>query len=87
MYFIYKKRIFSARFKFFTSSIGCAITQAVSRLPFTSEMHFLTTGHYVGFMADKVALGEVILRVHPFSMSVVIPSMLYSLISFDRHPS
>jgi hypothetical protein len=46
---------------------GRAMAQAVSRRPFTAAAWVRAQVNPVGFVADKVALGQVFLRVLRFS--------------------
>jgi hypothetical protein len=49
---------------------GRAVGQAVSRRPVTAEVWFVPGSVRVGFVVDKVALGQVFLRVLRFSLSI-----------------
>jgi branched-subunit amino acid transport protein len=52
------------------------MAQAVNRWPLTAE-----TRVHVGFVVDKVALGQVFLRVLPFSPASIIPPLFHSHLS------
>jgi hypothetical protein len=52
---------------------GRAIAQAVSRRPLTAAAWVRAQVNPVGFMVDKVALGQVFLRVLQFSPVNIIP--------------
>jgi hypothetical protein len=58
---------------------GRAMAQAVSRRPLTSETR--VRARDVGFVVDKVVLGQAFLRVLRFSPANIIPPSLYKLIS------
>jgi hypothetical protein len=53
------------------------MAQAVSRRPLTAEARFDPGSVHVGFMVDKVALGQVFLWVLRFSSVNFIPPVLY----------
>jgi hypothetical protein len=53
--------------------------QAVSRRPLTAEARVRSRVVHVGFMVDKVALGQVFLRVLRFSPVNFIPLVLHYL--------
>jgi hypothetical protein len=56
---------------------GRAMVQAVSRRPLTAEARFDTGSVHVKFLVEKVALGQVFLRVLPFSPVNLIPPVLH----------
>jgi hypothetical protein len=53
--------------------LGRAMAQAVSRRPLTAAARVLAQVNPVGFVVDKVALGQVFLRVLRFSPVNIIP--------------
>jgi hypothetical protein len=53
--------------------IGCAMAQAVGRRPLTTAAWVRAHVNPVGFVVDKVALGQVFLRVLRFSPVNIIP--------------
>jgi hypothetical protein len=58
------------------------MAQVVSRRPLTAEARVRALGSiHVGFVVDKVALGQVFLRVLRFSPVDIIPPSLSRLIS------
>jgi hypothetical protein len=57
-----------------TFSSGRAIAQAVSRWFPTAAARVRARIWQVGFVVDKVALGQVFLRVHRFPLPIFIPS-------------
>jgi branched-subunit amino acid transport protein len=57
------------------------MAQAVSRRPLTAEAGFAPRSIYVGFVVDKMVLGQVFLRVLRFSPVTIIPPSLSKLIS------
>jgi hypothetical protein len=54
--------------------MGRAMAQAVSRRPLTAAARVRAHVNPVGFMAEKVALGQVFIRVLQFSPVNIIPS-------------
>jgi hypothetical protein len=54
-----------------------AVAQAVSRRPLTAEARVRPESVHVGFVVDKVALGQVFPRVLRFSPVNLIPPMLH----------
>jgi hypothetical protein len=56
---------------------GCAMAQAVSRLPLTEEARVRSRVGPCGICGGKVALGQVYLRVLRFSPVNFIPPMLH----------
>jgi hypothetical protein len=54
--------------------VGRAIAQAVSRWPLASAARVRTRVNPVGFVVDRVALGQVFLRVLRFSLVNIIPT-------------
>jgi hypothetical protein len=63
------------------SSSGRAMAQAVSRRPLTAESRVAPGLIRVGFVVEKVALGQVFLRVLRFSPVSIIPPSFPTLIS------
>jgi hypothetical protein len=61
--------------------LGRSMAQVVSRRPFTAGPGFAPGSTHVGFVVDKVALGQVFLRVLRFSRQYIIPPSLSKLIS------
>jgi hypothetical protein len=57
------------------------MAQAVSRWPLTAEAGFAPGSIHVGFVVDKVALGQVFLRVLRFSPANIIPPLLHIRLS------
>jgi hypothetical protein len=57
------------------------MARVVSRRPFTAGPGFAPGSTHVGFVVDKVALGQVFLRVLRFSRQYIIPPSLSKLIS------
>jgi hypothetical protein len=55
------------------------MTQAVSRRPPTAEARFDSGSVHVGFVVDKVELGQVFPRVFRFSPVDFIPPVLHYL--------
>jgi hypothetical protein len=55
------------------SLFGRAMAQAVSRRPLTAVAWVRVQVNPVGFVVDKVALGQVVLRVLRFSPVNIIP--------------
>jgi hypothetical protein len=54
------------------------MAQAVSRRPLTTEARGSVPGQiHVKFVVDKVALGQVFLRVVGFPLSIFIPLVLH----------
>jgi hypothetical protein len=49
------------------------MAQAVSRRSLTAEAVFTLRSVYVRFVADEVALGQVLLRVFPFYHVSIVP--------------
>jgi hypothetical protein len=71
-------------------SIGRAMAQAVSRRPLTAEARVRSRFSHVGFVVDKVALGQVSPRVFRFSPVNFIPPVLHYLEKRKKktdHPS
>jgi len=60
------------------------MAQAVSRWPNTAKAQLYLRLLGVGFMVDKVAVEQVFLRVHRFSLVSIIPPMLH-VNSFNYH--
>jgi hypothetical protein len=60
---------------FYLLERGRAMAQAVSRWPQRPE--FVPESIHVGFVVDKVALGQVFLRVLRFSPVTIIPPLLH----------
>jgi hypothetical protein len=58
-----------------------AMDQEVSRQPFTADTGFEPGSIHFGFVVDKVALGQVFLRVLQFSPVNIIPPSFSTLIS------
>jgi hypothetical protein len=56
-----------------TSQKGRAMAQAVSRRPLFTAVRVCTQVNPVGFVVDKVALGQAFLRVLRFSPVSIIP--------------
>jgi hypothetical protein len=56
------------------------MAQVVSRRPLTAEARVRSRSIHVWFVVDKVALGEVFLRVIRFSPVNIIPPSLSKLI-------
>jgi hypothetical protein len=56
---------------------GRAMVQAVSRRPLTAKAREHPSPVLVGFVVDKVVLGQVFLRVHRFFPVSIIPPMLH----------
>jgi hypothetical protein len=56
---------------------GGAMSQAVSRRPFTAEAQVRSRFVHMGFVVDKVALGQVFLQVLQFSPVKFIPPVLH----------
>jgi hypothetical protein len=63
------------------SSNGRAMAQAVSRWPLTAETRVRAGSAYVGFVVEKVALGQVSIRVLWFSPVNIIPPLLLTRLS------
>jgi hypothetical protein len=59
-----------------TPSLGRAMAQAVSRRPLTWEAGFAPESIHVGFVVDRVVLGQVFLRVLRISPVSIIPPSL-----------
>jgi hypothetical protein len=57
------------------------MAQAVSRQPLTAEARVRAWSIHVGFMVDKVALGQVFIRVLRVSPVSIISPSLTKLIS------
>jgi hypothetical protein len=57
------------------------MAQVVSRQPLTAEARLRAWSNHVGFMVDKVALGQVSLRVLRVCPVSIIPPSLTKLIS------
>jgi hypothetical protein len=57
--------------------LGRAVAQAVSRRPVTAETGFSPRAVHVEFVMDKVALGQVSLRVLRFFPVSIIPPLLH----------
>jgi hypothetical protein len=57
------------------------MSQVVSRRPLTAEARLAPGSIHVGLVVDKVALGQVFLRVLRFSPVNIIPPSLSKLIS------
>ena len=55
---------------------GRAMAQAVSRRPLTAEARVRSRSDHVGFVVEKVALGQVLLRVLRFSTVTFITPVL-----------
>jgi hypothetical protein len=60
---------------------GRAMAQVVSRRPLTAEARVCPGSIHVGFVVDKVALGQVFLQVLRFSPVNIIPPSFSKLIS------
>jgi hypothetical protein len=60
---------------------GRAMVQVVSRRPLTAEAQVRAWSIHVGFVVDKMALGQVFLRVLRFSPVNIIPPSLSKPIS------
>jgi hypothetical protein len=56
------------------------MAQAVSRRPPTAVARFAPRSVHVGFVVDRVVLGQVLLRVLRFSSVIIIPPWLSILI-------
>jgi hypothetical protein len=63
-------------FSLIALSYGRAMDQAVSRRPFTAEARVRSQIN-VGFVVDKVTLGQVFPRVHRFTAVNFIPPVLH----------
>jgi hypothetical protein len=63
-----------------TLQMGHAMAQVVSRRPLTAEPGFAPGSIHVGLVVNKVALGQVFLRVLRFSPVNIIPPSLSKLI-------
>lgn len=63
--------------------VGCARAQAVIRRPPMADIGFSTPGH-MGFMVDKVAVGQAFLQVLLFSLVSIMLQMLHTH-SFTYH--
>jgi hypothetical protein len=61
------------------SVTGCAMAQVVSRRPLIAEVRVRSWVRHVGFVVDKVALGQVYPRVLRFSPVNFIPPVLHYL--------
>jgi hypothetical protein len=59
---------------------GRAMAQAVSSRPVTAEDRIRAWSVHVGVVVDKVALGQVFLRVHQFSPDNINPQWLSILV-------
>jgi hypothetical protein len=70
---VFLTTLFSNSFTF-SSSLGRAVAQAVSRRPLTAAAWFRAQVNPVGFVVDKVALGQVFLQVLRFSpVNIILP--------------
>jgi len=58
------------------TTAGRAMAQASLRRPFTTEAGFPSRTPYVGYPVDRVAPGQVFLRVLVFAPVSVIPPIL-----------
>jgi hypothetical protein len=54
------------------------VTQAFSRRPLTAEARVRAEVFLVGFAVDKLALGQIFLRVLLFSSVIIIPPVLHT---------
>jgi hypothetical protein len=50
-----------------TDSVGCATAQAVSRQLLTMDAQVQFHRHHMGFVVDKMAMGQVFFKVLQFS--------------------
>jgi hypothetical protein len=64
--------------------LGRAMAQAVSHWPLTAETRVRPWSIHVGFMVDKVALGQVFRRVLRFSPASIILPLLHIHLSPPR---
>jgi hypothetical protein len=61
-------------FLYYSTNKSCAVAQAVSRRPLTAAARVHAQVNPMGFVADKVALGQVFLRVLLFSpVNIILP--------------
>jgi hypothetical protein len=66
------------------NSQTCAMAQAVSRRPLTAAARFHARVNPVGFVMDKVTLGQVFFRVLRFSPVSIIPPWAPNFRKFQK---